>query len=91
MTDLGALQGVNSSCPLGISASGLIVGLSENGEIDPLTGFPEAHATLWRDGEVIDLGTLGGYESAVVSAGNNRGQVTGSATNAIPDPFSSGS
>jgi probable HAF family extracellular repeat protein len=88
LTDLGALPGVNSSCPLGISGSGLIVGLSENGDIDPLTGFPEVRATLWKDGEVIDLGTLGGYESVVVSAGNNRGQVAGVATNAIPDPFS---
>jgi hypothetical protein len=45
-------------------------------------------ATLWKDGEVLDLGTLGGYESFVVSAGNNRGQMAGSATNAIPDAFS---
>jgi probable HAF family extracellular repeat protein len=88
LTDLGALPGVNSSCPLGISGNGMIVGLSENGDIDPLTGIPEARATLWKDGEVLDLGTLGGYESFVLSAGNNRGEVAGNATNAISDPFS---
>jgi probable HAF family extracellular repeat protein len=88
LTDLGALPGVSSSCPLGISGSGLIVGISENGDIDPLTGFPEGRATLWKDGKVTDLGTLGGYESFLVSAGNERGQIAGNATNAIPDPFS---
>ena len=88
LTDLGALPGVNSSVANWISANGLIVGISENGLIDPLLGVPEVKAVLWKDGEVIDLGTLeGGFESAA-SAVNSRGQVAGTFLNTFPDPFS---
>ena len=88
LTDLGALPGVNSSVANWISANGLIVGISENGLIDPLLGVPEVKAVLWKDGEVIDLGTLeGGFESAA-SAVNSRGQVAGTFLNTVPDPFS---
>lgn len=86
LVDLGALPGVNSSCPDWISGNGLIVGPSENGTIDPLTGWPAIEAVLWRDGQVINLGTLGGNESYPISV-NNRGQVAGAASNAIPDPL----
>ena len=86
-TDLGVLPGGASSESNWVTENGLIVGLSENGEIDPLIpGFPEFHATLWRDGNAIDLGTLpeGGFES-VANAANSRGQVVGLATNAVAD------
>jgi probable HAF family extracellular repeat protein len=63
-----------------MNARGWIAGFSENGAIDPLTLFPESRAVLWTDDQMIDLGTLGGYESAGLSV-NNRGQVTGFATN----------
>jgi probable HAF family extracellular repeat protein len=89
LTDLGALPGGASSASTWISANGLIAGLSENGLIDPLVaGFPEVRAVLWRDGAIVDLGTLeGGYES-VANSVNNRSQVVGIATNTVPDPFS---
>jgi probable HAF family extracellular repeat protein len=87
LTDLSALPGVNSSCAFWISGNGLIAGLSQNGAIDPLTGFPEGRAVLWRDGEPIDLGTFGGHESFSLEV-NDRGQVVGTATNAIADPLS---
>jgi probable HAF family extracellular repeat protein len=86
LADLGALPGVNSSCPDWISGNGLIVGPSENGTIDPLTGWPAIEAVLWRDGQVINLGTLGGNESFPISV-NNRGQVAGAASNAVSDPL----
>ncbi len=86
LADLGALPGVNSSCPDWISGNGLIVGPSENGTIDPLAGWPAIEAVLWRDGQVINLGTLGGNESFPISV-NNRGQVAGAASNGIPDPI----
>jgi probable HAF family extracellular repeat protein len=87
LTDLGALPGVNSSLATWINTRGWATGLSQNGIVDPLTGSPETDAVLWRDGEIINLGTLGGNTSEA-NALNDRGQVAGGALNAIPDPFS---
>ena len=88
--DLGALPSGASSAANWISSNGLIAGLSQNGEIDPLIpGLPEVRATLWAHGRIIDLGALpeGGFES-IANAGNSKGQVVGVATNTIPDPNS---
>lgn len=87
VTDLGALPGVNNSFAFWTVESGMTVGFSQNGVIDPLTGFPEERAVLWGGGKTVNLGTLGGYESFAASV-NNRGQVTGIATNTAPDPYS---
>jgi hypothetical protein len=58
MTDLGALAHGVSSLAFWISGSGLIAGVSQNGEIDPLiAGFPELRAVVWRNGVITDLGT----------------------------------
>jgi probable HAF family extracellular repeat protein len=88
LTDLGALPGVSSSAASAINARGWIAGDSENGDIDPVTGGPQGHAVLWRDDEISDLGTLGGYESFSVDI-NSAGTVIGVSTfDAVPDPFS---
>jgi len=83
-----------SSAAAWISANGLIAGTSQNGETDPLVpgspqNFPENRAVLWRDGKIINLGTLpeGGYESEAESV-NSSGQVVGVATNTVPDAYS---
>ena len=86
-SDLGALPGVNNSIPEWINSRGWVVGASENGDIDPLTGVPEMDAVLWRDGQIVNLGTLGGNAS-VANAVNNHGQVVGGALNTVGDPFS---
>jgi len=88
MTDLGALPGGASSQAFWISANGLVVGNSQNGQLDPLIpGFPQNRAVLWRAGTIVDPGTLeGGYES-LVSVVNSRGQVVGVAFNTVPDPY----
>ena len=88
LTDLGTLPGGNSSQAVWVSANGLITGYSSNGQLDPLVfGFPEARAVLWREGQAVDLGTLGGNES-IAGAVNSRGQVVGVALNGIGDPYS---
>lgn len=82
---LSTLPGANSSIPFVITPSGFITGFSTNGALDPLTGAPQVHAVLWnRAHRIIDLGTLGGYASAVGFA-NDRGEVVGSALNSVPE------
>jgi probable HAF family extracellular repeat protein len=87
LTDLGSLAGTNnSSYAFASNDRGQIVGVSENGTIDPLTGFPEVDGVVWQDGQIVDVGTLGGNESFTGNI-NNRGQVVGGALNATLDSF----
>jgi probable HAF family extracellular repeat protein len=86
--DLGALPGGTSSCGQSINTRGDVAGYASTGGINPITGLPEIEAVLWREGKVTGLGDLGGNNS-YATAINDRGQVTGNAYNAIPDPYSS--
>jgi len=88
LTDLGALPGTNSSVVGWINDRGMAVGSSTNTSIDPLTGWPTEIAVLWSNGQILNLGTLGGNESQA-DAINERGQIVGIATNAVPDQFPS--
>ena len=89
LTDLGTLPGGSSSFPIGINAREWVIGGSENGLIDPVLGTPEYDAVLWRNGEIKNLGTLGGNGSLAYDV-NDNGQVVGFAANATPDPLSMG-
>jgi probable HAF family extracellular repeat protein len=86
LTDLSPLRGGTSSCGQGINVRGDVAGFSSNGSIDPLTGIPEIDAVLWRNREILNLGTLGGNNSYAIAM-NGRGQIAGDAFNTIPDPF----
>ena len=86
LRDLGALPGVNNSFAFSSNSRGQIVGLSENGTFDPLTGSPTVHAVLWSHGDIVDVGTLGGSVSWAGTV-NDRGQVVGASFNTVPDPF----
>ena len=85
--DLGSLAEKWSSAAYWINDAGETVGVSQNGVIDPLIGFPEQRAVVWRDGHIIDLGTFGGNQSNVGQI-NDKGQVAGFALSNVPDPFS---
>jgi probable HAF family extracellular repeat protein len=88
LTSLGALSGSHWSAANWISGNGLVTGFSENGQTDPLTGFPEIRGVLWQNGEISDLSTLpGGYESWAWAV-NNHGQIVGSSANGVTDPYS---
>ena len=76
ITDLGTLGGASSS-----TTGTAIVGgrtLNERGDVvgDSTTASGEAHAFLWRNGRMTDLGTLGGTFSSATGV-NDRGQVIG--------------
>jgi probable HAF family extracellular repeat protein len=86
LTDLGALKETNGSYAFSSNSRGQVVGVSENGEIDSLTGFPELVAALWSNGKITNLGTLGGNASWSGTI-NDRGQVAGAALNDVPDPY----
>jgi probable HAF family extracellular repeat protein len=87
IVDLGGLPGGYNSVASFITENGLVTGQSLNGSIDPFTGWPAEDPVLWKDGRIINLGSLGGYEGWT-SRANSHGQVVGVTTNAVPDPFS---
>jgi probable HAF family extracellular repeat protein len=89
LTDLGKLPGGTNSFAIAINTSGAIAGISENGAIDPVTGVADFVATVWKNGQILDLGTFGGSFS-LPNAINDRGQAAGGAENTIPDPFNFG-
>lgn len=85
--DLGALADGVSSAAIAVNANGLIDGVSENGEIDPLTGFPKIFAVVWKNGKIINLGSFGGNQSATGGVVSNNGYVVGGALNDVLDPL----
>jgi probable HAF family extracellular repeat protein len=88
--NLGTLGG-NESVAFGLNNRGQAVGFALNTTPDSYTnviafGATQAHAFLWQNGTMQDLGTLGGPDS-IAYAANERGQVAGASfTNSTPNP-----
>ena len=80
--NLGAPLGGTFSAAAAIDDLGLVAGDSN------LNGDQTEHAVLWVFGWPIDLGTLGGPNSAVLWPGlNNYGEVVGVSDTAMTDPL----
>ncbi|HET9324824.1 MAG TPA: hypothetical protein VFO03_13180 [Gaiellaceae bacterium] len=74
--------GGTSSVGFSINNLGWVAGRSN------LAGNQSRHATLWRNGQLKDLGTLGGANSAVLwPVKNVQGVVSGIAQTSEPDPL----
>ena len=78
--DLGTLGGTYSS-PGGMNSQGWVNGTST------LPGDTDQHAFLWRGGQMIDLGTLGGPNSGSLFRLDDAGDVAGAAETAALNPY----
>jgi probable HAF family extracellular repeat protein len=99
IVDLGTLGGPNSSVVWPVkNTRGVIVGIAETAELDPLgedwscsaffPGEPTGHICLgfvWQSGRMRALPTLGGNHGFAAGV-NRRGQVVGWAENTVHDP-----
>jgi probable HAF family extracellular repeat protein len=104
ITDLKTLGGPSSTVPWpGLNNNGMIVGISQTAEVDPLDedwsceagGFlPNAtnlicRGFVWENGVMHELPTLGGHHGFATSV-NSRGQIVGWAENLVHDPTCTG-
>ena len=85
-TDLGALSDAFSSFALGINDKGLTVGISQTGNVDPVTGAPVVHGVRWRQQVIEDLGALGGSQS-LAAAVNLSGRIAADSETGVSDPY----
>jgi probable HAF family extracellular repeat protein len=78
VTDLGTLDGTDSSTAADINNYGQVVGTCWNGKAE---GVPGVNHAFRYSGSMTDLGTLGGADS-VATGINDNGQVVGHSRNA---------
>lgn len=91
ITDLGTLPGNNNSAVGSINSRGWATGQSQTSTVDPVLGIPEYRGVLWKEGQIIDLGTLGSGTESLGIYLNDAGQVIGFSTiNTEPDPVGFG-
>jgi probable HAF family extracellular repeat protein len=100
--DLGTLDGGSVSLGISVNNAGQVVGFSDNGIPDPFAMFPtgtQTHTFLWENGDLQDIGTLGGPDATPgpgcdnqrpgVIVGTSYTSFTPNASTGIPtqDPF----
>ena len=85
LKDLGVLPGGSSSYTNAINSQGVIVGHSENGEIDPDSGVAKFIPAIWIDDHIHEIGTLGGSFGTAFAV-NDQNFVAGIAQNTTVDP-----
>jgi probable HAF family extracellular repeat protein len=71
----GLVPGADTNA-FSVNERGTVAGDSTDNSIDPVSGLPAIKATIWRDGRVVNLGTLGGLASGALAISGND-QVTG--------------
>jgi probable HAF family extracellular repeat protein len=79
--DLGVVRGGSNSFAASINNAGQAVGVSDNGVADPFSPFGvQVRTFLWEEGELRDIGTLGGPDAFVGPGCNNQrpGVIVGS-------------
>jgi probable HAF family extracellular repeat protein len=85
MRELPPLPGDSSGAATALNDRGQVVGIS--GTCDQAVGrFTAAHAVLWDDGHVTDIGNLGGTTWNTPMAINEQGDVVGFASQPGDDP-----
>jgi len=83
--ELPPLPGDTSGAATALNDRGQVVGIS--GTCDQAVGrFTAAHAVLWEDGRVTDIGNLGGDSWNTPMAINERGDIVGFASQPGDDP-----
>jgi probable HAF family extracellular repeat protein len=88
LIDLGSLPGGGTSQPNCINKRGDVAGNASNNLIDPLGGWPESRAVLYKDNQVLDLGTLNSGNESAATCLNDQDIVIGFAGDNTPDRFS---
>jgi probable HAF family extracellular repeat protein len=85
LTNIGAIGNGCFNLPNAMNSNEVIAGAADIGVIDPMFG-PLGHGYAWSKGQTFDVGTFGGPFS-LANGVNERGQVTGGASNLEPDPW----